>query len=381
MRALSRRRPAWLTPAVLRYARWTALGVWAIAFGYDLAINGIPYWRSDLLLWLAMGLLAWSIGKRNIFAVAIDFVPFAAVLIIYDYLRGISDTLGMPTWWYPQIDIDKFLFLGTEPTVWLQAHLRYPRVQWWDILVALCYVSFFFLPYVTAAALWLRSRADFYRWALRFVPLSFLAFAFFALVPAAPPWAAARCAPSDVAGHPSAPGCMGFASRPDGGLLGLMSGNRPGTHPWINQISTRGLPPLHLRFAAEVIDEGRISADVVAAVPSLHAGGILLFTLFMWRRVNKWWRPVLAGYPVFMAFTLVYSGEHYVADVLAGWLCAVVVHVAAARFEQWRKARRAADTLDGSPPSRSSSPKDVENPCPPTEQAAQPLPETMPSST
>jgi hypothetical protein len=371
-------RPDWLTPRVLTYARWTALGVWAIAFGYDLALSGIPYWRSDLLFWLAVGLLAWSVGKRNIFTVVIDFVPFAAVLIVYDYLRGISDTLGMPTWWYPQIDVDKFLFFGTEPTVWLQAHLRYHDVQWWDILVGLCYISFFFLPYVTAAALWIRSRADFYSWALRFVPLSFLAFAFFAIAPAAPPWAAARCSPSDVVGHPSSPPCMAFSSRTDGGLLGPMTGNRPGTHAWIDQIATRGLPPLHLRFAAQVINEGRISADAVAAVPSLHAGGILLFTLFMWNRVNKWWRPVLVFYPIFMGFTLVYSGEHYVADVLAGWFCAVFVHLAASQFEWWRKGRRAADTLDADSPSTSSSPKDVENPCPPTEQ---PLPETTPSST
>ncbi len=103
--------------------------MWALVFGYDLAINGIPYWRSDLLLWLCLGLLAWSIGRRNVLTVVVDFVPFAAVLVGYDYLRGISDTLGMPTWWHPQVDVDRFLFFGTEPTVWLQAHLRYPTVS------------------------------------------------------------------------------------------------------------------------------------------------------------------------------------------------------------------------------------------------------------
>jgi membrane-associated phospholipid phosphatase len=308
-------------------------------------------------------------------------VPFAAVLIVYDYLRGISDTLGMPTWWYPQIDVDKFLFFGTEPTVWLQARLRYQNVQWYDVLVGLCYISFFFLPYVTAAALWLRSRADFYRWALRFVPLSFLAFVIFAVAPAAPPWAAARCAPDEVAGHPNDPACMAYPSRTDGGLLGQMTGNRPGTDSWIDQIATRGLGSLHLHFAQQVIDEGRISADAVAAVPSLHAGGILLFTLFMWNRVSKWWRPLLVFYPLFMGFTLVYSGEHYVSDVLAGFLCAAFVHLAAAQFEWWRKSRRTADTLDDDSSRASPSPKDVENPCPPTELPAPPLPETTPSST
>lgn len=377
LRARGLSRPEWLTPRVLTYARWTALAVWAIVFGYDLAVNGIPYWRSDLLLWLCLGLLAWSIGKRNVLTVVIDFVPFAAVLVVYDYLRGISDTLGMPTWWHPQVDIDKFLFFGTEPTVWLQAHLRYPTVRWWDVLVAFCYISFFFLPYVTAAALWLRSRADFYRWTLRFVPLSFLAFAFFALIPTAPPWAAARCTAFEVRDHPDDPTCMDLGySRTDGGLLGPMTHNRSGTPSWIEQIATRGLDNLHLHFASQVIQAGRISVDSVAAVPSLHAGGILLFTLFMWGRVNKWWRPVLVAYPLFMGFTLVYAGEHYVSDVLAGWVCAVGVHLAASRIERWRNARKTAVRLD----TNARSQKTVENSCPP-EQPAHPPPATTPSST
>lgn len=366
------RRPGWLTPRLLRFARWTALTVWAVSLGYDVGRNGIPYWRSDLLLWLALGLVAWSIGRRNVLAVVIDFVPFAAVLLAYDYLRGISDTLGMPTWWTPQIDADKFLFFGTEPTVWLQAHLRYPTVQWWDVAAALCYISFFFLPYVTAAALWLRSRRDFYRWALRFVPLSFLGFVLFTLIPAAPPWAAARCTGYAVADHPSNPSCMTDPPRPDGGLLGAMMQHRAGTVPWTEQIALRGLGPLHLKFAQQVITAGRLSVDAVAAVPSLHAGGILLFTLFMWQRVNRWWRPLLVAYPLFMAFTLVYAGEHYVVDVLAGWLCALAVHLAASRIERRRNARLAVVRLDGNAPSQ----KTVENPCPPTEL----LPETTPSS-
>ena len=91
------------------------------------------------------------------------------MLVGYDYLRGAAETMGMPTWWSPQLDIDKALFGGTVPTVWLQAHFRYPDVRWWDVGATLCYVSFFFAPYLLAGMLWLRSRAEFRRWALRFV--------------------------------------------------------------------------------------------------------------------------------------------------------------------------------------------------------------------
>ena len=138
-------------------------------------------------------------------AVLLDFLPFAAVLVAYDYLRGFADTMGMPTWWQPQVSVERFLFAGHIPTVWLQEHLKHATAQWWDVAVSLCYISFFFLPYVTAAVMWLRRRADFYRWSLRFVALSFLGFAAFALAPAAPPWAAAKCSAAEVAEPPRQP--------------------------------------------------------------------------------------------------------------------------------------------------------------------------------
>ena len=36
---------------------------------------------------------------------------------------------------------------------------------------------------------------------------------------------------------------------------------------------------------------------------------------------NSWPRGLLGLYPIAMGFVLVYGGEHYVIDVLAGWCC------------------------------------------------------------
>ena len=44
--------------------------------------------------------------------------------------------------------------------------------------------------------------------------------------------------------------------------------------------------------------------------------------------MSRVWRVLLAAYALAMALTLVYTGEHYVVDVLAGWLVAVVGVVA-----------------------------------------------------
>jgi membrane-associated phospholipid phosphatase len=270
------------------------------------------------------------------------------VLIAYDYLRGFSYRLGMPTWWYPQINVDRWLCFGHEPTVWLQEHLKYPQVRWWDVAVYLCYTSFFLLPYLTAAVLWLRSRTDFYRWSARFVSLSFVGFGLFALFPAAPPWAASRCTPAEVAGHPADPACMhGYGPTPPGGLLGVMHNPREGALDRIQRISGRGAGPLHLDTAAAFWDKGKNTVDLVAAVPSLHLAGTVLFVLFLWRRVHRGWWPLLVLYPFAMTFSLVYSGEHYLSDCLAGALVAVVVAAVADRVEARWGSRRA-----GHPPAQ-----------------------------
>ena len=66
----------------------------------------------------------------------------------------------------------------------------------------------------------------------------------------------------------------------------------------------------------------------MAAVPSLHAGMTLAISVFLWNRVRRGWRPVLAAYVIVMAFTLVYTAEHFVIDILLGWALAAVVLLA-----------------------------------------------------
>jgi membrane-associated phospholipid phosphatase len=59
-------------------------------------------------------------------------------------------------------------------------------------------------------------------------------------------------------------------------------------------------------------------------MPSLHAGSALLVALFLWPSVSSLWRAALLSYAAAMAVTLVYTGEHYVVDVVAGWLVATL---------------------------------------------------------
>ena len=64
----------------------------------------------------------------------------------------------------------------------------------------------------------------------------------------------------------------------------------------------------------------------------------MLIMLFFWG-AGHWVRAGLVAYVLTMAFLLVYSGEHYVSDILLGWLYAAAV-IAAVAWVRRRWARR-----------------------------------------
>ena len=83
------------------------------------------------------------------------------------------------------------------------------------------------------------------------------------------------------------------------------------------------IPFFSLSFEG-LFERGSEYANPVAAVPSLHAAYTLLFSIFLWRLVPRWARVLLAAYPPAMAFALVYTGEHYLVDILLGWAYTLV---------------------------------------------------------
>jgi membrane-associated phospholipid phosphatase len=339
------------------WVRRAAVSAWAVSLVAFTATAGLPVDRRSVLIWIILGLVAGSIGRRGPATVLIDFAPLFVLVLIYGYLHGAADGLGMPTQWHAQLDVDKFLFFGHVPTVWLQGHLKYASPQWWEAPVALIYLSYFVLPVLAAGVLWLRSRRDFYRWSGRFIALVLLSFTCFALVPTAPPWAAARCTGAQVANHPADPACLHQSPRlTHGGLLGKLDVAHQGATPYVQRISSRGLDELHFHPAGALLDTGQAGSDLVAAVPSLHSAGVLLFSIFMWRRVRRRWRVLLVLYPLAMTFVLVYTGEHYVTDVLLGWALAALVSFAAWRVEGRIAARRSgADEPEPDVPALSSA--------------------------
>jgi membrane-associated phospholipid phosphatase len=124
-----------------------------------------------------------------------------------------------------------------------------------------------------------------------------------------------------------------------------MQMSQDGANAWVERIVARGWGKLNLHSATALIDQGQASVNLVAAIPSLHAGMTAAVAAFLWHRVRRGWRPVLVAYVLIMAFTLVYTAEHYVVDIVLGWAFAAAVICAINRYDRWRRDRRPREPM------------------------------------
>jgi membrane-associated phospholipid phosphatase len=279
------------------------------------AVFGIPTHRDLIGLWLLLGLLCFSLSdvRGHGRALVLEWLPFLGILVAYDSLRGGAAHL-FATHYLPQLQIDTDLF-GTAPTVTLQHWLWHGGVTWYDVIAWAVYVTHFLATPVLAAVLWKIDRPRFRVFSIMVAALSFAGLLTYALYPAAPPWMASEQ-------HLIAP------------ITRIVP------HVWL---------ALPLNSAGSLIEHGYRYANDVAAVPSLHAAFSLLVAMTLWPRKRTWLRPFVALYPLAMAFSLVYTGEHYVSDVVLGWTYALGAVLAVQAFLRRRSARRLAGELAADP--------------------------------
>jgi len=275
-----------------RVRRGAALVYLVLLVAVLLAI-GVPTDRGSLLLIVLAGLGITCIGRswRAYGQALLDWLPFTAVLIAYDYSRGVADALGMPLHVSDVAAVDRLAF-GQVPTVWLQNRYFDPgSPHWYDAVATLVYASHFLATPITAAILWVRDRAVWVRFARRVIALALAGLATYILFPAAPPWYAARV----------------------------------GAIEPVVRASGRGWYWLHINHAGNLLDEGQRASNDVAAMPSLHTAYATIIALFVIQATRSRWRWLMVGYPVIMGLALVYTAEHYVIDVVLGVVYALIV--------------------------------------------------------
>ena len=301
----------------LRRRRVIGMAVWAVVFAVGVYFIGVP--TSDPLIafgWLWLATVAWNNHwpvKRHLLFLR-DWLPISLLLIVYNVSRGYADNLFAPHV-DELIDADKLMFgwfTGDQvPTQWLQEHLYQPGVvQWWEVVVSIVYFSHFLTVPTIAVLLWMRSRDQWARFMRRWFTLCVAGLITYFLYPAAPPW---------------------WAALPEHGAL--IDATR---------ISTNGWDAIGLHGAGNTLNALQVEAsNPVAAMPSLHTAFAMMAVAFFLPYVRKVWWPLLLAYPLAMTFTLVYTAEHWVIDVLVGWAYVGLVFIVAGLAERWWARRHA----------------------------------------
>lgn len=306
-------------PAAGHRRRVVAMLIWTIAFLAAWLVIGLPTDPLYAFVWLWTATIAWNSTRpwRAHLGFARDWLPVVALLVAYNLSRGFADNGATPHA-LELVAVDRLLAGwatgGQVPTVWLQNHLYDPdAVHWWDVLASWVYFSHFVAALAAAVVLWLRERARWAAYMRRFAFLSVAGLATYFLYPAAPPWWAAK--------------------------YGLLED--------VARISTRGWKAFGMHGAGNVLNAGQIASNPVAAMPSLHSAFALFVVVFFLSSTRRRWWPLLFCYPLAMTFTLVYSGEHYVIDVLVGWTYVALTFLVVGLAERcWAAWRRRADLAE-----------------------------------
>jgi membrane-associated phospholipid phosphatase len=290
------------TENTLGLIRPYALLTYVAVFFWSLVANGIPVDRIAVLLWMLGAFLCASLGRtrEDIVLLLRDWALLALMYMLYDYSRGSADQLGTAVNYTLLRDIDSFITFGREPISGMQRRFYTPGIiRWYDVIGSVIYMTHFVLPVLPLVFLRIRNRMSWLHYVRRFTLTLGISVFIFLLFPAAPPWMASQ----------------------------------EGYLPPIARITTRGWWRLHLKTVSQTIDRGAGVLNAVAPMPSLHSAMALLVALWIPRNCRLWIRLAALSFPIAMLASLVYFGEHYIIDGLAGWTIVVLAWLIANKWE------------------------------------------------
>jgi membrane-associated phospholipid phosphatase len=219
--------------------------------------------------------------------------PIALLGLLYDGMRYVK-TLGITAERVHLCDVrgvDAKLFGHSGATVhdWLQQH----AVLGLDLLAAVPYGTFLFVEIAFGVWLFTRSSDALTRFGWAFFTMNALAFVTYHVYPTAAPW------------YYHAHGCtVDLATRATAGpnLLRVDA-----------YLGTTYFEALYAR-----------SSSIFGAMPSMHAAYPALIVIAGWPWLRTTGRALTISWAALMAFAAVYTDHHWVIDVLAGFVYAVL---------------------------------------------------------
>lgn len=216
---------------------------------------------------------------------AAPLARYAAAWLVFSLARGLADDIGFPNQGGFFAEVDRWLSLGMTPTERLQ-DLFYTSGQLGIIDHAAIWVhaSYYFVPHAIAIGVWWVCRKNdsklFETYLRATIAVLGVGLLLYVLLPTSPPWL-------ETFGH----GTL------DVTRIVNIANSDPATRDQIYTIFTDPNP--------------------IAAMPSLHTAITALGAWILWQ-YNRRLGLLAAVYALLMGVSLVYLGEHYLVDVLAG---------------------------------------------------------------
>ena len=271
---------------------------------------GVMLWRGISIepewVVLALLLIAVALGRGRTFLT--DWLPFLLLFFAYEAMRGFAAKTGFAP--HDLSGMETALFGATLPTVVLQHQFYNPnQVGWQDLVAMFFYFMHFPLPILVGFIFWLRSRDHYHRFIAALLLMCFIAFITYLFWPSAPPWyefSATRVPPGEV------------------------------VHKIINETVDKLwgknyiVTPLY----------SKLNPNQFAAFPSLHAAFPMLAAVYAWSRY-RWLSGVLIVWSCCLVASIVYLGEHYVVDAVAGLAYVILAALLVEGFIRWRRSREA----------------------------------------
>lgn len=297
----------------MRLVRFVLMGAYLVAYLWWLRFKGLPIDRISVAISLGIFLACAFLGRsiRTWAVLLVDVVLYSVMWFAYEVTRGAGDHLGFPLQVTAMRNIDKFLFFGHDPNVVLQRHFWESRIRWYDYVASLTYYTHFVFPVIVMAALWATSHRQWMRFMKRFATLLGVACIGFVVMPTVPPWMA---------------GSTKFPYK---------------IIPVLHRNTGRGFSDLGFKGFVKGWQKALDWGNAIAAMPSLHASFALIVPAFFLPWIKpRWLKALVLCFPVVMLASLVYLGEHWVIDGLAGWVITGGSFWFWNRMERWQRTRR-----------------------------------------
>lgn len=275
-----------LVGAVLLYAT-------VVAAAY-LRFGTLPVFDLGVASAIVFPLIGLATGSREFLKTSVLFV---AVLLTYEALQGATGILVASGNVASLAGVDRAL-MGSDIASDVQEVFASSATT---LVSTIFYGLHLFLVLIAFAAFWFKDKTVFRRYAYSLVVTSYLALVTFVILPTAPPWLAGAAQNLLASGDKMLPGAI--------------------------------------QELQAVVFSGE--SDIYAAFPSLHVAYATLFTIFMFKLGRKYGftsLPVLGG----VCFSVVYLGQHYLVDVLAGVAYAAISAYLVGRVMARRRKSRTA---------------------------------------